>query len=454
MASNQLVVNRLSITHHTPPTASLSSGPQAMSPTQAHKHRSVGTQARIGGPLKILTPRPWKGSDSATASSSSPQALSFVPLNSLCGTMSSGVSAEDSSASSTNEEESRHDSCFSRDSRIEKISQSPSAVKAPGPALKFKVESSPSTTNAIELVLARRDGGNALRVESVSVRDASMVSTAPQPEAAHRIMRRAVKKGLRIRGADLVAKLDGRGAVPHTERDFVNEVSIGDSQSVAASPVAANSSPSIWRPAAFNEPQEARGTCVMYKLSSEDGAFSAESTDITNLWRTVWVAVQEARAQLKMQPLAASSMGMTGRQMLGLTHDAVAYLIEQLPGAEAAAADYKFKHFDRGAAWQHEDDFGAPAQENATGCARSEPFKDRAPLDMFSWLASKHRSRPLVVTQAQSAASAALDPELQMAGASSRRATSLDLPMAMRYRHLPKTAKEAVGVFRSGIHGR
>lgn len=29
-----------------------------------------------------------------------------------------------------------------------------------------------------------------------------------------------------------------------------------------------------------------------------------------------------------------------------------------------------------------------------------------------------------------------------------RRATSLDLPMAMRFRHLKKTSKEAVGVYR------
>lgn len=30
----------------------------------------------------------------------------------------------------------------------------------------------------------------------------------------------------------------------------------------------------------------------------------------------------------------------------------------------------------------------------------------------------------------------------------SRRATSLELPMAMRFRHLKKTSKEAVGVYR------
>lgn len=32
-----------------------------------------------------------------------------------------------------------------------------------------------------------------------------------------------------------------------------------------------------------------------------------------------------------------------------------------------------------------------------------------------------------------------------------RRATSLELPMAMRFRHLEKTSKEAVGVYRSAV---
>lgn len=37
---------------------------------------------------------------------------------------------------------------------------------------------------------------------------------------------------------------------------------------------------------------------------------------------------------------------------------------------------------------------------------------------------------------------------------SSRRATTLELPMAMRFRHLAMSAKEAVDVFKSGIEGR
>nr|XP_039318521.1 histone-lysine N-methyltransferase 2B-like [Saimiri boliviensis boliviensis] len=37
---------------------------------------------------------------------------------------------------------------------------------------------------------------------------------------------------------------------------------------------------------------------------------------------------------------------------------------------------------------------------------------------------------------------------------STRRATSLELPMAMQFRHLKKTSKESVGVYRSTIHRR
>ena len=66
---------------------------------------------------------------------------------------------------------------------------------------------------------------------------------------------------------------------------------------------------------------------------------------------------------------------------------------------------------------------------------------------MFSWLASKHRKRPDFYNSND-----APDKDVQLAAA--RRATSLDLPMAMRFRHLAKNAKEAVGVYSSGIHGR
>ena len=45
----------------------------------------------------------------------------------------------------------------------------------------------------------------------------------------------------------------------------------------------------------------------------------------------------------------------------------------------------------------------------------------------------------------------AADPSMH--AVTGRRATSLDLPMAMRYRRLAKMSREAVGVYASNIHG-
>lgn len=65
---------------------------------------------------------------------------------------------------------------------------------------------------------------------------------------------------------------------------------------------------------------------------------------------------------------------------------------------------------------------------------------------MFNFLASQHRVLPEGATCDEE------EDEVQLR--STRRATSLELPMAMRFRHLKKTSKEAVGVYRSAIHGR
>ncbi|MCJ8749742.1 hypothetical protein PDJAM_G00179760 [Pangasius djambal] len=65
---------------------------------------------------------------------------------------------------------------------------------------------------------------------------------------------------------------------------------------------------------------------------------------------------------------------------------------------------------------------------------------------MFNFLASQHRQLP----ESRLCDEDEDDVKLKC----SRRATSTELPMAMRFRHLEKTSKEAVGVYRSAIHGR
>ena len=95
---------------------------------------------------------------------------------------------------------------------------------------------------------------------------------------------------------------------------------------------------------------------------------------MNELWRRVFDAVQDARVKHDMAPLARNgSMGQFGLQMMGLTHSALAFLVEQLPGAEELE-QYNFKH--------HTDREKEVLVENVTGSARTESYNGRNPLDM------------------------------------------------------------------------
>lgn len=193
------------------------------------------------------------------------------------------------------------------------------------------------------------------------------------------------------------------------------------------------------------EDEPSSGKSIVYEISAEDG-FRAESSDLTNLWHKVFEAVVEARLQHGLEPGTTSNpIDRTGEQMMGLAHRALAYLVEQLPGAKATEK-YNFKYHKL----REEGGIAGPLPINGTGCARTEGYKGRKPFDMFSWLASKYRSLP-IPTLNQGSGTAA-EHKIQLS--TNRRATQLDLPMAMRFRHLAKSAKEAVDVFKSSIHGR
>ncbi|KAG8538188.1 hypothetical protein GDO81_023153 [Engystomops pustulosus] len=124
--------------------------------------------------------------------------------------------------------------------------------------------------------------------------------------------------------------------------------------------------------------------------------------------------------------------------MLGVLHDAVLFLLEQLSGGERCRG-YKFLFHPQEV---EEEELVI----NPSGCARSEFYVRKCTFDMFNFLASQHRTLPELCSYEEE------EEEVQLK--STRRATSLDLPMAMRFRHLKKTSKEAVGVYRSAIHGR
>ncbi|KAG7268577.1 hypothetical protein CRUP_003186 [Coryphaenoides rupestris] len=175
---------------------------------------------------------------------------------------------------------------------------------------------------------------------------------------------------------------------------------------------------------------------LRFEITSDDG-FSVKADSIEVAWRAVIDGVLEARAgfQLRQLPLGVVS----GPRMLGVLHDAAVFLLEQLEGAgDCRHHRFRFHHC-------------AHAEEelplNPSGCARAEIYTRKSTFDMFNFLASQHRQPPDMSTPCDEE-----DDDFPLK--SSRRATSTELPMAMRFRHLEKTSKEAVGVYRSEIHGR
>ncbi|XP_063168426.1 histone-lysine N-methyltransferase 2B isoform X1 [Candoia aspera] len=174
---------------------------------------------------------------------------------------------------------------------------------------------------------------------------------------------------------------------------------------------------------------------LCFEITSEDG-FKVQADSIEGAWKAVIEKVQEARTNARLKHL--SFAGMNGVRMLGMHHDAVIFLVEQLYGAKACHK-YKFRYH------QHEGE-EEELPLNPHGCARAEVYVRKCTFDMFNFLASQHRVLPEGGPYDEE------EDEVQLK--STRRATSLELPMAMRFRHLKKTSKEAVGVYRSAIHGR
>ncbi|XP_053546144.1 histone-lysine N-methyltransferase 2B isoform X2 [Bombina bombina] len=178
------------------------------------------------------------------------------------------------------------------------------------------------------------------------------------------------------------------------------------------------------------------GPYLCFEIISEDG-FYIQTDSAESAWKAVLEKVQEARGVGRLRQVSFSSH-MNGARMMGVQHDAVLFLLEQLCGAERCHG-YKFLFHP-----QEAEEEVLPV--NPSGCARSEVYVRKCTFDIFNFLASQHRTLPEIGPYEEE------EEEVQLK--STRRATSLDLPMAMRFRHLKKTSKEAVGVYRSAIHGR
>ncbi|XP_028249715.1 histone-lysine N-methyltransferase 2B isoform X2 [Parambassis ranga] len=175
---------------------------------------------------------------------------------------------------------------------------------------------------------------------------------------------------------------------------------------------------------------------LRFEITSDDG-FSVKANSIEVAWRAVIDRVLEARANFHLKQLPLG--GMSGPRVLGVVHDAVIFLLEQLQGA-ANCKRHRFR-------FHRCDDIEEELPLNPSGCARAEVYTRKATFDMFNFLASQHRVLPDIVGPFD-------EEEDEFPLKSSRRATSSELPMAMRFRHLEKISKEAVGVYRSPIHGR
>uniref|UniRef100_A0A8D2KWD9 Histone-lysine N-methyltransferase n=1 Tax=Varanus komodoensis TaxID=61221 RepID=A0A8D2KWD9_VARKO len=174
---------------------------------------------------------------------------------------------------------------------------------------------------------------------------------------------------------------------------------------------------------------------LLFEISSDDGFQICAETSAPLAWKSLTDKVQEARSNARLKQL--SFAGVSGLRMLGLLHDAVVFLIEQLYGAKHCH-NYKFRF--------HKPEEAKEPPVNPHGSARAEVHLRKSAFDMFNFLASKHRQPPEYKPNDEE------EEEVQLKSA--RRATSMDLPMPMRFRHLKKTSKEAVGVYRSPIHGR
>ncbi len=449
--------SELSITHQRPPSVTRLDFHQ-----ERHHHekqRSVGTQAKIAGPLKIISPRPWKEVRTPEQTQPPTTVLTIPPGPS---TMSSGVSSRVSSRPSSNRSAS-NDMIF----EVSGEGESSSRMSTPRPAPQWddhsyfcsspdvkdtalitdekvvdgmKVTTKRSNKHSIKLTMQKDldyPNNSRLKVQNIVVQDGrgAMLPVPLDPKAAASSLKakRKARAAARIKEAAFVTMRED------SEKTFVNEVvTKTKTKEEIKKELESEDSDSDEADADLDER-------FIFEMTSDDG-FKASSHDATKLWVQVFNAVQEARLQHGLNPLVFNPIGQSGLEMLGLTHSALAFLLEQLPGAKSVES-YKFVHHHLRPSKSEADD-PATLKENPSGTARSEGFKDRSPLDMFSWLASRHRKRPKIDENASK------NPELEVKLAAARRATSLDLPMAMRFRHLAKNAKEAVGVFSSQIHGR
>lgn len=172
---------------------------------------------------------------------------------------------------------------------------------------------------------------------------------------------------------------------------------------------------------------------LLFEMKSKDGAFCKDRS-LVEIWSKLFEAVQVSRTEKELPKLSSSNpfaSDITAAiRSLGLSNNFLKYLLEQLPGA---------KEFIKYKPTYHKGvDVVGSTTEDHSGCARTSIIANRNRYDMFSWLASRHRKPPKLLSN--------------HIDFGSRRANSL--PNEMKYRKMNKMLNCTVGVYRSDIHGR
>ena len=193
--------------------------------SELEKQRSVGTQAKLGGPLKIMTPRPWKGTDDS-------EPCRRIPLPLGSGNMSSGVSVQSSANSSL--AGSRPSSTFSS-SEIPKVPSPEITETASSKVLSSgirwtKEKSATSRSNSIKVVMQRDSTRDTFKIEEVIIKEpVTSHASDIDPQTAIQALKVKAKVSRRARvkrDAAMFVPLDGDGQFCHTQDQFVNEMEV------------------------------------------------------------------------------------------------------------------------------------------------------------------------------------------------------------------------------------
>ncbi|XP_053528383.1 histone-lysine N-methyltransferase 2A isoform X6 [Artibeus jamaicensis] len=124
------------------------------------------------------------------------------------------------------------------------------------------------------------------------------------------------------------------------------------------------------RKESFTDKKPKKG--LIFEISSDDG-FQICAESIEDAWKSLTDKVQEARSNARLKQL--SFAGVNGLRMLGILHDAVLFLIEQLSGAKHCR-NYKFRF--------HKPEEANEPPLNPHGTARAEVHLRQVPFFSIS----------------------------------------------------------------------